>query len=188
MLDFEEKKEDQFLSVEQFSGTSGNVSDAAGKNENPVGDPPADTVKKIRRKKIRVELIKENGASASASAEEEKPKRHTVKSAPARAGSDNQLGEEPSYSYDQSDEDISAAIFNRLTMKNKGQNGDSNGEKEDEKNILSINDLTRMSLPDLREFAIQIGAFHDNIGSLRKQEIIFNILKAHTAKNGIIHA
>ena len=188
MLDFEEKKEDQFLSVEQFPGTSGNMPDAAGKNENPVGDPPADTVKKIRRKKIRVELIKENGASASASAEEEKPKRHTVKSAPARAGSDNQLGEEPSYSYDQSDEDISAAIFNRLTMKNKVQNGDSNGEKEDEKNILSINDLTRMSLPDLREFAIQIGAFHDNIGSLRKQEIIFNILKAHTAKNGIIHA
>ena len=45
-----------------------------------------------------------------------------------------------------------------------------------------------MSLPDLRDFATELGVVHDNIGSLKKQELIFNILKAHTSKNGIIHA
>ena len=57
-----------------------------------------------------------------------------------------------------------------------------------DKEKLSINDLTRMSLPDLRDFALNLGVVHENIGSLRKQELIFNILKAHTASGGIIHA
>ncbi len=170
MLEFE-KKEDQPPSPEKAS--------------NPSGDlPREDTVKRIRKKKIRVELIKENGVSP----EDEKPRKPVLRNDLPKIKNEEQMPNETVYMTDQSDEEISTAIFTRLSLKNKAQNGDSNGENDDEKNKLSINDLTRMSLPDLREFAIQIGAFHDNIGSLRKQEIIFNILKAHTAKNGVIHA
>ncbi len=171
MLDSEEKKEDQ--------------PPVSGKSENPsTASPHADNIKRIRKRKIRVELIKDNGVPQ----ENEKIKKPEEKTDTVKAKDEDQsFNQPPVFLEDQSEEDISAAIFSRLT-RGKGQNGDSNGENDDSKSKLSINDLTRMGLPDLREFAIQIGAFHDNIGSLRKQELIFNILKAHTAKNGIIHA
>ncbi len=173
MLDFEEKNEEQIP-----------VSD---RNEDTPVTTPADTaIKRMRKKKIRVELIKEGGSPL----EEEKIRKTVKKVVAVKEKNEEQLPvqEEPTYTEDQSDEDISNAIFTKLTNKNKSSNGNSNGDGDEEKSKLSINDLTRMSLPDLREFAIQIGATHENIGSLRKQELIFNILKAHTAKNGIIHA
>jgi len=164
MLDFEEKKEEQPRETDRIEN-------------QPAPPHPADSVKRIRKKKIRVELIKDTGIMP----EEEKPKRHKEKV-------EDPMPQDIVYRDDQSDEEISTAIFTRLSLKNKAQNGDNNVDSDEEKSKLSINDLTRMSLPDLREFAIQLGSIHENIGSLRKQEIIFNILKAHTAKNGVIHA
>ncbi|MCL2706544.1 MAG: transcription termination factor Rho, partial [Spirochaetaceae bacterium] len=156
------------------------------------------TIKHIKKRKVKVELIKEGGSPL----EEEKSRKIVKKivavkekneeslpvQTPAQAPAQFSAQEEIVVSEDQSAEDISSAIFTKLTNKNKSSNGNSDNETGDEKNKLSINDLTRMNLPDLREFAIQTGATHDNIGSLRKQELIFNILKAHTTKNGIIHA
>ncbi|MEW5817143.1 MAG: Rho termination factor N-terminal domain-containing protein, partial [Spirochaetota bacterium] len=61
-------------------------------------------------------------------------------------------------------------------------------EKSTRLEKLSINELTRMNLPELREQAHQIGKSQEDLISLKKQELIFNILKAHTSKGGIIHA
>ncbi|MCL2481626.1 MAG: transcription termination factor Rho, partial [Spirochaetaceae bacterium] len=176
------------------------------KNEEqlPIGERPASApavstaIKRIKRKKVKVELIKEGGIPL----EEEKNKKTVKKVVVAKEKNEESLPiqspaqspvqfsaqEDIVVSEDQSAEDISSAIFTKLTNKNKPSNGNSDNDTGDEKSKLSINDLTRMNLPDLREFAVQMGATHENIGSLRKQELIFNILKAHTAKNGIIHA
>jgi len=54
--------------------------------------------------------------------------------------------------------------------------------------VLSINELTSMSMRDLRELASQLGVPQENLLSLKKQEVIFSILKAHTGKNGSIYA
>ena len=173
MPELEEKNEDQ-LPLER----SGSV---------PAPAPADIVIKHMKRKKVQVELVKEGGNPL-----EEKRKKTIKKIVAVKEKSEEQLPsaseEEPAFSEDQSAEDISNAIFTKLTNKNKSSNGNSDNEIGDEKNKLSINDLTRMNLPDLREFAVQTGSTHDNIGSLRKQELIFNILKAHTAKNGIIHA
>ena len=169
MADFEENNE------KQLSG--GERPDAA----------PADTaIKRMRKKTVKVELIKEGGDNL----EEEKNRKTVKKVVAIKEKSEDQLSvpQEAVFTEDQSDEDISNAIFNKLTNKNKSSNGNSNNDGDEEKNKLSINELIRMNLPDLREFAVQMGATHENIGSLRKQELVFNILKAHTAKNGIIHA
>lgn len=53
---------------------------------------------------------------------------------------------------------------------------------------LSINDLTSMSMPGLRDLANQYGLSNDDLAPMKKQELIFVILKAHTEHGGIIFA
>lgn len=53
---------------------------------------------------------------------------------------------------------------------------------------LTINELTRMGMHALRDLAIQYGVPHEDMIAMKKQEIIFQILKAHTEHGGIIFA
>ncbi len=59
----------------------------------------------------------------------------------------------------------------------------ANGDK-----TLSINELTRMNMRDLRGIATRLGISQENLLALKKQEVIFAILKAHTERNGTIYA
>ena len=58
--------------------------------------------------------------------------------------------------------------------------------KENEK--LVVNDLTKMKMNTLRAMAISYGITEDELTTLKKQEIIHNILRCHTLKGGIIIA
>ncbi|MCQ2595720.1 MAG: transcription termination factor Rho [Treponemataceae bacterium] len=51
---------------------------------------------------------------------------------------------------------------------------------------LSINELTVKSMPELRTLAEQYGINHDDVVSMKKQDLIFTILKAHTEHGGIV--
>lgn len=53
---------------------------------------------------------------------------------------------------------------------------------------LVINDLTRMGMHALRDLAAQYGIPHEDMVAMKKQEIIFFILKHHTENGGIIFA
>ena len=53
---------------------------------------------------------------------------------------------------------------------------------------LLINDLTIKSMPELRELAMQYGFTADDMAPMKKQDLIFVILKAHTEHGGIIFA
>ena len=53
---------------------------------------------------------------------------------------------------------------------------------------LLINDLTIKSMPELRELAMQYGFAADDLAPMKKQDLIFVILKAHTEHGGIIFA
>jgi transcription termination factor Rho len=53
---------------------------------------------------------------------------------------------------------------------------------------LTINELTRMGMQALRDLATQYGVPHEDMVAMKKQEIIFQILKAHTEHGGIIFA
>jgi transcription termination factor Rho len=53
---------------------------------------------------------------------------------------------------------------------------------------LLINDLTIKSMPELREMAIQYGFTADDLAPMKKQDLIFVILKKHTEHGGIIFA
>ena len=63
-----------------------------------------------------------------------------------------------------------------------------NPEEYESKPRLLINDLTKMSMPELRNLALQYGLNEDDLPSMKKQDLIFVILKAHTEHGGIIFA
>lgn len=51
-----------------------------------------------------------------------------------------------------------------------------------------INDLTKMNMQDLRALAIRYGFNSDDLSPLKKQELIFVILRTHSECNGVIFA
>ncbi len=63
-----------------------------------------------------------------------------------------------------------------------------NSPDYDSKPRLEINVLTKKSMPELREMAIQYGALQENLASMKKQDLIFCILKGHTERGGKIFA
>ena len=64
----------------------------------------------------------------------------------------------------------------------------ANGKPIESKSELVINDLTSMNMQLLRELAIQYGFTSDDLAPMKKQELIFVILKAHTESGGTIFA
>ncbi|MDR1073200.1 MAG: transcription termination factor Rho, partial [Treponema sp.] len=53
---------------------------------------------------------------------------------------------------------------------------------------LCINELIRLNMMDLRDLASYYGISHDALVNLRKQEVIFTLLKSHTDRGGVIYA
>ena len=68
------------------------------------------------------------------------------------------------------------------------QNGQMPRPVNGNEKTLSINELIRMNMRDLRGIATRLGISQENLLSLKKQEVIFAILKAHTERNGVIYA
>ena len=63
-----------------------------------------------------------------------------------------------------------------------------NLEEYESKPRLLINDLTKKSMPELRELGVQYGISADEMAPMKKQDLIFSILRAHTEYGGIIFA
>ncbi|MCL2602025.1 MAG: transcription termination factor Rho [Treponema sp.] len=61
-------------------------------------------------------------------------------------------------------------------------------DQDNGKPRLTINELIRLNMIDLRELATVYNVSHDDLVSMKKQEIIFALLKAHTERGGIIYA
>lgn len=63
-----------------------------------------------------------------------------------------------------------------------------NSPDYDQKPRLQINELTKKSMIELREMASEYGFSADDLAPMKKQDLIFVILKAHTERGGIIFA
>lgn len=173
------------------SSASSEAVDQTEAEEEPGRDRPGQSrvIVRPRAKKrtIRVELIKENGAAeeapvasqggspesggtstpaAPAQFQERKSRDWGTRPAPAAGPTRPPLPPMPD-------------IYGRPEPR-----GDQDGGKP----RLSINELTRSNMMDLRELAARYGISHEDMVALKKQEIIFSILKAHTEHGGIIYA
>jgi transcription termination factor Rho len=61
-------------------------------------------------------------------------------------------------------------------------------DQDNGKPRLSINELIRLNMMDLRDLATCYNISHEDMVSMKKQEIIFSLLKAHTERGGVIYA
>ncbi len=157
-----------------------------------------------KKKKIRVELIKESMKETPDKENWETTNTGTV---------ELQETINPVNEYDKEISSIPASIGTAESAVGEGEevnrkgrffdrkkhshrSGENNNNREHQTNstvesgapVLSINDLTTMSMKDLRELASNLGVPQENLLSLKKQEVIFSILKAHTERSGAIYA
>jgi transcription termination factor Rho len=135
------------------------------------------------RRKIRVELIKESDRPESGGLPEGLPvDAETDLIAATDAASQSVVAP------------MAAPVSAPAPAPAAAQNPPDNREKRnpivqtETDNRLHINDLTQMSMPELRGLASKMGINHESMISMKKQEIIFQVLKSHTEKSGVIYA
>jgi len=61
-------------------------------------------------------------------------------------------------------------------------------DQDNGKPRLTINELIRLNMKDLRELAVCYGILQDDMVAMKKQEVVFALLRAHTERGGIIYA
>lgn len=120
--------------------------------------------RKPRKKKVRVEIVKSDDAETASNGD---------------TGSSNNG---KSHNNDEKKTVVKPYKKNYTRYKKNEEAPASNGDK------LSINDLTRMNMKELREFTGTYNIPGEELMSMKKQEIIFSVLKAHTVGGGLIYA
>ena len=160
--------------------------------ETPADDAarPVRTVKTRRRAVIKVDKAAEEEASeADAAQEAETEEVHESfadrRSRPRWNGNANQTYRKPSrYTANRaySSPAVDAALQNQASVPIEGEGDEAAKPK------LVINDLTVMGMTQLRELAMKYGFSSDDLAPMKKQELIFVILKAHTEHGGTIFA
>jgi transcription termination factor Rho len=161
-------------SLAPVNGGENPASTEAGLPEN--GSALQKPKKTIRRRRIRVELIKDTGDGReerrASGGEEPFPAANGIPEAPAVQEADRR---QDAFSRPLETQIPPAESVRQVS-------GAAN------ENRLHINDLTPMSMPELRGTATKMGVSHEALISMKKQEIIFQILKAHTERGGVIYA
>ncbi len=150
-----------------------------------------------RKKKIRVELKKDSDAAVAEAGEKDS------NSTSEKAVSVNAEDENGQATRDKMNDSHAARGANTRNRKNRAGNKKNDSERggsqkdygaryhSDSSNkdrALSINDLINMNMKELRDFAANLGISQENFMSMKKQEVVFAVLKAHTERNGTIYA
>ena len=167
--------------------------ETSSKDGGDLADEEAAPATPKRKRKIRVELIKDstdNDSSADNSAEEKSNGQGepTDQDNAAESNSSETEGGDSEPSAQSNRQSGQAHNEDRRHSKQKNHRNKSKGGDSGSREKLSINDLTRMNLPPLRDLAMKMGISQETLISMKKQDVIFAVLKAHTANNGIIHA
>nr|MCR5062949.1 transcription termination factor Rho [Treponema sp.] len=129
----------------------------------------------VKRKKI-VKKAEENSEGAGDAAfAHRNPKQGRYNSRPAQPR--RNYGSRPTYP------SPSGEVAENIAAADAASSEDNSNRPR-----LLINDLTLKSMPELRELAKQYGFTEDDLAPMKKQDLIFVILKAHTEHGGIIFA
>ncbi len=172
--------------------------------QNGENDRPTDARKPSRRKKVRVSVNKDSGSRESGNRDTRSRDRGGNGERARRDGgpqSRDANAQSAATADDLSDELTRASeetpiaefggdddFFARDTTYPGKFLRKTVGEHMRDDKSLSINDLTNLNMKDLRRFAARLGITQENLLALKKQEVIFAILKAHTERNGTIYA
>ena len=161
---------------ENLLGNDNGSRDVQDQGNGGVESPAAPRPKKmIKRRKIRVELIKDSGT------DRRDERQETTADAPQGPAAPESPAPAP-------------APEAKKPEIQRPSNGIPVGESTSAKSVngtenrMQINDLSQMGMPELRGLATKMGISHEALITMKKQEIIFQILKSHTEKGGVIYA
>ncbi len=173
-LDFEAQDNASQLSqpVENFESTMNTEAPVSDQIDNPTEEH--DEHAKVQIKRKRVVSTSSNSTTQSSQSQN----RNYTKKTP---GTTKKPYVRPAYPSPSGE--ISASVAQAEAVA-----ATTSSEDISNKPRLVINDLTLMSIPQLREFAMQYGFTADDMAPMKKQDLIFVILKAHTEHGGIIFA
>ena len=187
-----EAQPDSYASAETASGEDGEkISDEAPAEDDGGKSRPVRTVKTRRRAVIKVDKAaaeeEANEADTSQEAESEEGREAFAdrRARPRWNASANQTYRKPArYGANRtySSPAVDAALQNQTSV-----SMESDGDEESKPKLV-INDLTVMGMTQLRELAMKYGFSSDDLAPMKKQELIFVILKAHTEHGGTIFA
>ena len=148
-----------------------------------------------KRRKIRVELIKEPAPAAAPIDNGSEPEggvpaaggvdASTAAAAPADAADAAGPAGAPATVGGAGG---AAAYGGGVPPADGGHHRGRGGHPPQNREKLLINDLSLTGMPELRALATKLGVNHESVASLKKQELIFAILKGHTDRSGQIYA
>ncbi|MBP3709972.1 MAG: transcription termination factor Rho [Treponema sp.] len=147
---------------------------------------PAKVVRTRRKAVVRVEKTSDeaNGSQdeQQESEAEDRYDEHKVVRSRWNAGTAAPYRKSMRHNGNRNSPAVDAALQNQSAV-----SLESNGEAGANPHLV-INDLTAMGMTQLRELAMKYGFSSDDLAPMKKQELIFVILKAHTEHGGTIFA
>ena len=174
------EEEETRVSSEDKTGDTEAVFDAEGTTENQVADGER-LSQRLRRRRVLKRGTEDRAGEdqlEDADIEVSEGEQHPQEEHRTRSRHESRRG----------------SRFSRRSTKNfqsgsdRGQQRIENPEDIEGKPKLFLNDLTKKSMPELRELGAQYGILLDEMAPMKKQDLVFLILRAHTEHGGIIFA
>lgn len=181
---------DDYSSEEQSyepSEASENESENEANSEGGEVEVRKRTVKVVRPRRkvaVRVERTQSQEENSENSSEQENNNHSNQRYNNRGNGHRMQNNRRGGYSSMHSEMPVPTNAIDPSVMQPFGDGTDENSSKP----RLLINDLTAMGMHELRDLATKYGFNPDDLAPMKKQELIFVILKAHTEHGGIIFA
>ena len=181
---------DDYSSEEQSYEPSESSENESENEENSEGgevEVRKRTVKVVRPRRkvaVRVERTQAQEENSENSSEQENNNHSNQRYNNRGNGHRMQNNRRGGYSSMHSEMPVPTNAIDPSVMQPFGDGTDENSSKP----RLLINDLTAMGMHELRDLATKYGFNPDDLAPMKKQELIFVILKAHTEHGGIIFA
>lgn len=179
---------DDYSSEEQsYEPSESSENESENEENSEGGEVRKRTVKVVRPRRkvaVKVERTQAQEENSENSSEQENNNHSNQRYNNRGNGHRMQNNRRGGYSSIHSEMPVPTNAIDPSVMQPFGDGTDENSSKP----RLLINDLTAMGMHELRDLATKYGFNPDDLAPMKKQELIFVILKAHTEHGGIIFA
>ncbi len=169
----ENEKETQNVNAEETAPAEEKIAEPAEASA-AEGEASEEAAKPKRRKAV----VKKAAAPAQAPAQTEQPKKKAASA---------QSNQQQNRKFNNSNNRTFTRNIPQEAMQVETHLPEGMAESGEQPR-LEINELTKKGMQELRELAVQYGFTADDLAPMKKQDLIFVILKAHTEHGGIIFA
>lgn len=183
--------QEQGYSPEHAGETEATDSSYSQENEEPAESTEVGETRKVKivrpKRKVQIKANPEENAEHSAAENENHQNQNNRWNNNKNFNANNGFNRRPMNNRRgvfHADMPVPTGTVDPSIMQPSGDGTDENSSKP----RLLINDLTAMGMHELRDLATKYGFNPDDLAPMKKQELIFVILKAHSEHGGLIFA